>query len=44
MADRYIELICEFQDELQRELTLEEIQMIKRIVAKEFNYLSNCAS
>jgi len=39
MADRYIELIYSYQSMLQRELTIEEIQFVKWIVAKEFNHL-----
>jgi hypothetical protein len=41
MADRYIELIYSYQTMLQRELTIEEIQFVKWIVAKEFNHLEN---
>ena len=38
MADRYIELISSCQSTLKRELTLEEIEVIKCIVAKEYDY------
>jgi hypothetical protein len=37
MANRYIELIDKYQSMLERDLTLEEIQFVKWIVAKEFN-------
>jgi enoyl reductase-like protein len=41
MADRYIELIYNYQSILQRDLTIDEIQFIKGIVAKEFNQKMN---
>lgn len=37
MANRYIELIDKYQSMLGRDLTLDEIQFVKWIVAKEFN-------
>ncbi|WP_108671432.1 hypothetical protein [Peribacillus acanthi] len=37
MTNRYMELILKYQETLKRDLTLEEIQLIKWIVAKEFN-------
>ncbi|MBP2240386.1 hypothetical protein J2Z40_000941 [Cytobacillus eiseniae] len=36
MTDRYIELVYSVQADLKRNLTLEEIQHIKGIVAREF--------
>jgi hypothetical protein len=41
MADRYIELIYNYQSILQRDLTIDEIQFIKWLVAKEFNQKMN---
>lgn len=41
MANRYIELIDKYQSTLERDLTLEEIQFVKWIVAKEFNQQAN---
>ncbi|MBT2685373.1 MULTISPECIES: hypothetical protein [unclassified Bacillus (in: firmicutes)] len=37
MANRYIELIDKYQSMLDRDLTIEEIQFVKWVVAKEFN-------
>lgn len=37
MANRYIELIFLYEEQLKRKLTLDEIQQIKGIVAKEFD-------
>lgn len=44
MANRYIELIDKYQSMLERDLTIEEIQFIKWIVAKEFNHNADCSS
>lgn len=38
MANRYMELIYVYQSMLKRELTIDEIQFIKWIVAKEFDH------
>lgn len=36
LANRYMELIVHYQAELKRELSVEEIQYIKTVVAKEY--------
>ncbi|RDI40017.1 hypothetical protein [Falsibacillus pallidus] len=36
MADRYIDLVLQFQSRLKRELTIQEIEFIKWMVAQEF--------
>ncbi|MGG0719997.1 hypothetical protein ABE096_20815 [Robertmurraya massiliosenegalensis] len=36
MVERYIELVLMYEEKLRRKLTLDEIQQIKSIVAKEF--------